>query len=60
MFIEVFLEFDPDRRMADVQSVIDDMRGELMRAIPGSFVSIVPITEDVNVAQGLRPIAASA
>jgi hypothetical protein len=34
--------------MADVQSVIDDMRDELMRAIPGSFVSIVPITEDVN------------
>jgi ferrous-iron efflux pump FieF len=60
MFIEVFLEFDPDRRMADVQSVIDDMRDELMRAIPGSFVSIVPITEDVNVAQGLRPIAATA
>ena len=51
MFIEVFLEFNPDRRMADVQSVIDDMR-DAMRAIPGSFVSIVPITEDVNVRRG--------
>jgi len=60
MFIEVFLEFDPDRRMADVQAVIDDMRGELMRAIPGSFVSIVPITKDVNVGGALGQSAATA
>ncbi len=60
IFIEVFLEFDPDRRMAEVQAVIDHMRDELMRTIPGSFVSIVPVTQSINVVQGLRPSAASA
>jgi len=44
VFVEVFLEFDPDARMADVQSVIDRMRDGMMREIPGSFVTIVPAT----------------
>jgi ferrous-iron efflux pump FieF len=60
MFIEVFLEFEPDRRMAEVQAAIDHMRDELMGAIPGSFVSIVPITQDINVGGALRPSAATA
>jgi len=60
MFIEVFLEFDPDRRMAEVQAVIDRMRDELMRAIPGSFVSIVPVTQDITATNALGPSVATA
>jgi cation diffusion facilitator family transporter len=56
-FVEVFLEFDPERRMGAVQAVIDLMRAEMMRAIPGSFVSIVPVTEGITARPALARVA---
>lgn len=57
IFIEVFLEFDADRRMAEVQAAIDRIRDAMMREIPGSFVSVVPSTES-PMARAMRPDAA--
>lgn len=48
VFIEIFLEFAPERTMGEVQAAIDAMRAGLERAIPGARVTIVPATERVN------------
>jgi ferrous-iron efflux pump FieF len=44
IFIEVFLEFDGGKRMADVQYTMDKMANSLERYIPESRVMIVPST----------------
>jgi cation diffusion facilitator family transporter len=41
VFIDIFLGFPPDARMADVQPVIDDMRTTLEREIPNSEVAVI-------------------
>ena len=44
VFVEIFLEFDGDRSMSDVLSVIDDITAKTEDAIPNSDVSVVPTT----------------
>jgi ferrous-iron efflux pump FieF len=42
MYIEIFLEFDGEKRMCEVQEVIDRIKASLEAHIPKSTVSIVP------------------
>lgn len=48
IYVEVFLEFDGDRPMADVQGTINRMTEALESEIPGSFVVISPTTIDLR------------
>jgi ferrous-iron efflux pump FieF len=48
IYIDIFLEFDGSRTMAEVQKVIDAMKGVLERKIPGSQVVIAPTTSRVR------------
>jgi len=42
MYIEIFLEFDGEKRMCEVQEIIDRIKASLEAHIPKSTVSIVP------------------
>jgi len=42
MYIEIFLEFDGEKRMCEVQETIDRIKASLEAHIPKSAVSIVP------------------
>jgi cation diffusion facilitator family transporter len=42
VYIEVFLEFNGDRKMCEVQAIIDRMKSSLEARIPKSSVTIVP------------------
>ncbi len=44
VYVELFLEFDPDQKMAEVQKNIDEMKSELQVKIPGSQIVIIPAT----------------
>jgi cation diffusion facilitator family transporter len=44
VYVEIFLEFDQNRKMAEVHRVIDEMKTSLEREIKGSQVAIVPAT----------------
>ena len=48
IFIEIFLEFDGERKMADIQRVINEMKVNIQSSIKGSFVTIVPSTQKVS------------
>jgi ferrous-iron efflux pump FieF len=48
IFIEIFLEFHGQRKMADIQKVINEMKESLEGTIKGSFVTIVPSTQRVS------------
>ena len=43
IYIEIFLEFDKDRKMKDVQEVIDSIKDRLEQKIQGSQVVIAPV-----------------
>jgi cation diffusion facilitator family transporter len=45
IYIEIFLGFDPEQKMGDVQAFIDSLKGSLEGKIPGSVVSIIPTNE---------------
>jgi cation diffusion facilitator family transporter len=45
IYIEIFLGFDRDRAMGEVQDFIDSLKRSLEKRIPGSIVWIVPTTE---------------
>jgi divalent metal cation (Fe/Co/Zn/Cd) transporter len=47
VYIEIFLEFDGRRPMAEVQTVINRMKEGLEQQIQGSHVTIVPATARV-------------
>lgn len=47
VYIDLFLEFDGTKTMADVQKTIDAMRAGLEKKIPGSHVVISPATARV-------------
>jgi len=47
VYIDIFLEFDGSRTMAEVQKVIDTMKAALEQKIPGSQVVISPSTRRV-------------
>jgi len=42
VYIEIFLGFDPDGKMGDVQDFIDSLRRSLEAEIPGSVVAVIP------------------
>lgn len=44
VYVELFLEFDPDSKMSEVQKSIDELKAELETRIPGSQIIIVPTT----------------
>jgi ferrous-iron efflux pump FieF len=48
IFIEIFLEFHGQRKMSDVQRVINEMKASMEGTIKGSFVTIVPSTQRVS------------
>lgn len=48
IYIDIFLEFDGTRPMAEVQKIIDSMRASLEQKIPGSHVVIAPTTTRVK------------
>jgi ferrous-iron efflux pump FieF len=48
VYIEIFLEFDGGRKMADVQESINRIRASLEKTIPKSSVSIVPTDSPVG------------
>ncbi|PKL60571.1 MAG: cation transporter [Methanomicrobiales archaeon HGW-Methanomicrobiales-4] len=45
IYIEIFLEFEGERKMADVQTIINRMKTSLEKEIPKSSVTIVPSSE---------------
>lgn len=47
IYIEIFLGFDPEQKVGDMQDCIDSLKGSLEALIPGSVVSIIP-TRDKN------------
>jgi ferrous-iron efflux pump FieF len=47
VYVEIFLEFDGNKQMAEVQSVISEMKAGLEQKIQNSHVSIVPTTSPV-------------
>ncbi|AGB01572.1 cation diffusion facilitator family transporter [Methanoregula formicica] len=42
IYIEIFLGFDPDQKMGDVQDFIDSLKQSLEAEIPGSEVFVIP------------------
>jgi ferrous-iron efflux pump FieF len=48
VYVEIFLEFDGERKMADVQKVIDTVKASLESKINGSQIVISPATADVT------------
>ena len=48
VFIDLFLEFAPDKTVAEVQSVIDRLTECLEKAIPGSHIAVALTTKHVN------------
>ena len=47
VYIEIFLEFDGESKMAGVQKIIDNMKVGLEQKIPGSQVFIVPTSSSI-------------
>jgi cation diffusion facilitator family transporter len=47
VYIELFLEFDPDWKMAEAQKNINDIKVELEKRIPTSQISIIPTTSSL-------------
>ena len=48
VYIEIFLEFDGERKMAEVQAVISSMKANLEKKINGSEIVISPATAAVG------------
>ncbi len=48
IYIEIFLEFEGEKKMKHVQAVIDRMKTGLESRISGSFVAIIPERETVK------------
>jgi len=47
IYIELFLEFDKDLKMGEIQTVINEMKNDMEKKIPGSQVTIMPTTQKV-------------
>ena len=48
VYVEIFLEFDADRKMRDIQKVIDSIKKDLEEKINGSQIVISPTTSAVT------------
>jgi len=55
VFIEIFLEFEDERKMSDVQQIIDSIKMDLEQKIQGSHVVIAPTRSAVTQASGQVP-----
>lgn len=47
VYVEIFLEFDGEKKMAEVQQVINSMKANLEKKIHGSEIVVSPATTDV-------------
>jgi ferrous-iron efflux pump FieF len=47
VYVEIFLEFDPEKKVAEIQRVIDSIRHDIERKLQGSSVTIALTTETV-------------
>lgn len=47
VYVEIFLEFDPEKKAGDVQRVIDEIRAGIRERLPGSDVSVALTTHPV-------------
>ena len=52
MYVDLMLEFDGDKKMAEVQEIINRMERALEERIPGCHVLIAPTTRDRRAADG--------
>lgn len=48
VYVEIFLEFDPEKKIAEVQRVIDTLRRDIEAQLQGSRVTIALTTEPVT------------
>ena len=48
IYIEIFLEFDGDKKMNEVQEVINMIKAGIEQHIKGSFVTVIPATAPVR------------
>jgi ferrous-iron efflux pump FieF len=47
VYVEIFLEFDPEKKVAEIQKVIDTIRHDIEQQLQGSSVTIALTTEPV-------------
>jgi ferrous-iron efflux pump FieF len=45
IYVEIYLGFDPEQKMGEVQEFIEFLKGSLEAKIPGSVVNVVPTSE---------------
>ena len=45
IYIDIYLGFDPEQKVKDMQESIDSLKGSLEALIPGSVVRIIPTSE---------------
>ena len=45
IYIDIYLGFDPEQKVGDMQVSIDSLKGSLEALIPGSVVFIIPTSE---------------
>ncbi|MFA6225609.1 MAG: cation transporter dimerization domain-containing protein [Methanoregula sp.] len=45
IYIDIFLGFDPEQKVGDMQGYINSLKGSLEALIPGSVVCIIPTSE---------------
>ena len=45
IYIDIYLGFDPEQKVKDMQESIDSLKGSLETLIPGSVVCIIPTSE---------------
>ena len=45
IYIDIYLGFDPEQKVGDMQESIDSLKGSLEALIPGSVVCIIPTSE---------------
>lgn len=48
IYIEIFLEFDGDKKMNEVQEIINMIKAGLEHHIKGSFITVIPATAPVR------------
>lgn len=48
VFVEVFLEFDPERKVGEVQDIVNRLRQDIENAVQGSRVTIALANEPVH------------
>jgi divalent metal cation (Fe/Co/Zn/Cd) transporter len=47
VYVEIFLEFDPKKKVAEIQQAIDSIRRDIEQKLQGSSVTIALTTQTV-------------